>query len=187
MTTTPSQKRSRRSFVQSALVGLGAIPLVSVDTKAQSSGPQDERQSSPIIVGGGGSIGIYYKELRFKADAQKKLVKPDDYIHKLWLLDKYGALDDITPENPDCEITVYCGKSKGKDVTIKIFGQPYGLWFDPTEFKLGYPPGGAKKIHHHKKRKIRKILVHDNVAKTDRWFDPPPTKGKCTLCVLNTY
>ena len=186
MTTTPSNKRSRRSFVQSALVGLAAIPIVSVDTKAQSSQPPDERQSSPIIVGGGGSIGIYYKELRFTADVQKKLVKADDYIHKLWLLDKYGALEDITPEHADCEITVYCGKSKGKDVTIKIYGEPYGLWFNENEFKLGYPPGGAKRIHHHKRRKIRKILVHDNVNNSDRWIRPP-TKGKCTLCVLNTY
>jgi hypothetical protein len=187
MTTTPSKKRSRRSFVQSALAGLGAIPLVAVDTNAQSSTPQEERQSSPIIVGGGGSIGIYYSEFRFTADAQQKLVKADDYLHKLWLLDKYGALEDITPRNADCEITVFCGKSKGENVVIKIYGKPYGLWFDPKQFKLGYPPGGAKKIHHHKRRKIRKILVHDNVDKTDRWFDPPPTKGKCTLCVLNTY
>lgn len=187
MTTTPSKKRSRRSFMQSALIGLGAIPLVSVDTNAQSSGLQDERQSSPIIVGGGGSIGIDYKGGWYTADAQNKLVNAKDYIHKLWLMDKYGALEDITPDHADCEITVYCGKSKGKDVTIKIYGQPLGLWFDQREFKLGYPPGGAKQIHHHKKRKIRKILVHDNVDNSDRWFDPPPTKGKCTLCVLNTY
>lgn len=181
-----SKKKSRRSFVRSAIVGLGAIPLASLETKARlQTRKEDIEQTSPIIVGGGGSVGIDFDRDWYKYDdVKKRFVNERDALHKLWLVDKYGARLDITPANEDCIVTVNCGKSSGKTYYIKIYGKPLGVEFDTDHFKFVIPPEGVKKIYHHAKRKISKISVHDNVAGTDKDYDPP-TKGKCSIVVVD--
>jgi hypothetical protein len=185
MTANHYKKKSRRNFVRSAIVGLGAIPLASLDTKASLKAPQDVRQTSPILVGGGGSVGIDFDSGWFTYDSvTKRFSNKDDALHKLWLVDKYGARQDITPKNEDCVVTINCGKSSGKTYYVTIYGKPLGIEFDTTHFQFGYPPEGVKKIYHHPKRKISKITVHDNVVPSDTEYEPP-TKGKCSIIVVD--
>jgi len=185
MSANDSKKKSRRNFVRSAIVGLGTIPLASLDTKASFKAPQEDiRQTSPILVGGGGSVGIDFDEGWYPFDpVTKRFFNKDDTLHKLWLVDKYGSRQDITPHE-DCTVTINCGKSSGKTYYVTIFGKPLGIEFDTSHFQLGYPPGGVKKIHYHLKRKISKITVHDNVAQTNTEYEPP-TKGKCSIIVVD--
>jgi hypothetical protein len=185
MTTNLFKKRSRRNFVRSAIVGLGTIPLASFDTEAKLDAPQEDvRQTSPILVGGGGSVGIDFDRTWYKYDpVTKRFSNPDDTLHKLWLVDKYGAHNDITPKDLGCTVTINCGKANGKEYLIKIYGKPLGIEFDTGHFQYGKPPEGEKEIYHHPKRKIVNISVYDSVSGEVQY--KPPTKGKCSIVVVD--
>ena len=185
MTTKPSQKRSRRNFVRSAIAGLSTIPFASLDTEAKLKVPQEDvRQTSPIIIGGGGSVGIDFDRDWYKYDpVQKRFSNATDILHKLWLVDKYGARKDITPKDLECTVTINCGKANGKEYYIKIYGKPLGIEFDTGHFQYGYPPEGEKQIYHHPKRKILNITVYDSVSGEVPY--KPPTKGKCSIVVVD--
>jgi hypothetical protein len=179
--------RSRRSFVQSTVGALAAIPLASTCFKNNAKS-QEERQTSPIIVGGGGSVGIDFKASEYHGDPTVgQFTRPNDTLHKLWLIDKYGGLYNITPAgNEKCTITILCRRRRRHETTIVIEGDPLKVKFDPGEFRYDYPPEGSKKIYHNTKHKIVDISVYDKVSHQTQ-HHTPPTKGKCTLVVVDTY
>ena len=187
MTTNLYKKRSRRNFVRSAIVGLGTIPLASFDTEAKLDAPQEDvRQTSPILVGGGGSVGIDFDRKWYKYDpVTKRFSNPNDTLHKLWLIDKYGGLKNITPDgNEKCTITILC-RRRGRETRIVIQGDPLGVEFESSEFRYDYPPDGDKQIYHNTKHKIVDISVYDQVSHQTQ-HHPPLTKGRCTLVVVDT-
>lgn len=177
--------RSRRSFVQSTVGALAAIPLASTCFESDAKS-QEERQTSPIIVGGGGSVGIDFDSGSYPVAGSKgKFVRPNDTLHKLWLIDKYGGLKNITPGgNEKCTITILC-RRRGRETRIVIQGDPLGVEFELSEFRYDYPPDGDKKIYHNTKHKIVDISVYDQVSHQTQ-HHPPSTKGRCTLVVVDT-
>lgn len=168
-------KPSRRKFAKSAVTALALAPFASLPSRGKG-GVQDRPrllQSSPITVGGGGSVGIDFKD-----------PISGDFLHKLWLIDKYGALEDITPTPTEkCVVKILCKKGT-KERTITITGKPLSIDFDPVEFKRGKPPGGKKEIHHNKDYKIVKIEA-GVIGQPLTAYDAP-TEGKCTVVVVNS-
>lgn len=184
--THEMKKSSRRSFSKSAITALAIAPFVSLSSQANDEQDLPKlRQTSPITIGGGGSVGIDFNQQWFtgkRGDAEFSHYQ--DTLHKLWLIDKYGALENITPGNEDCTVTVQCEKgSKVRKVTIT--GKPLGLAFDTVEFPKKKPDDGKKEIHHNKAYKIVRIEVVDNVTGQKTAYEPP-TKGKCTIVVVNS-
>lgn len=181
-----SPRTSRRKFVRSAIVGIGTIPFASLDTRAKTQTQPEEKQTSPIIIGGGGSVGLDFDTSVFVGDLSAgKVARQHDTIHKLWLIDKYGALNNIPFGHPKCTITVLCRRRR-HETRITIEGDPLGINFDPREFRYDYPPDGVKRIFHNTKHKIIKITVYDQVTQQEYPPYEPPTKGRCTLVVVDT-
>ena len=184
---TPNpRKTSRRSFAKNALTSIALAPLMSLTTRAtEAQDNVEERQSSPITIGGGGSVGIDFSSIHYTTRVGKAgFSHTEDTLHRLWLIDKYGALKNITPEHEDCVVKVQCKKgSKWSEITIT--GRPLTIDFDTGEFPKKKPDDGAKELHHNKKYKIVKIEVLDNVTHKTIPYEPP-TKGKCTIVVVNS-
>lgn len=169
------RKKSRRSFTSSALTAVALAPFASLPSSEKGAAQKSPRplQSSPITVGGGGSVGIDFKT-----------AIPGDFLHKLWLIDKYGALEDITPGDINCKIIIHCKKGNSPS-EITITGNPLAIKFTKANFPKKRPDDGKKEIHHNLKYKIVKIEVRDKDGGLISSHDAP-TKGKCTLVVVNS-
>jgi hypothetical protein len=178
-----ARKSSRREFMKSASTALAMTPIISGSISANDQPDDPLRQSSPITVGGGGSVGIDFSQ-KFIESGANKFSRVQDSLHKLWLIDKYGGLENITPSTGKCVVKIDCKKG-GKTSTITIIGNPLSITFDVGEFKKGKPKGGNKEIYHHMKYKIAAITVDDEAANITKVYQAP-TKGKCTIVVVNS-
>ena len=158
------------------------------------------QQTSPITVGGGGSVGVNFDSEDYLPDSStpgslKNFVSVNgDLIEKLRLIDKFGSAPDRTPSTVDCRIVIHCEKVDPKgnivpnsDSPITIHGSPLSVEFNVDDYPLTVPPGGTHPLHYAKERKITQTVDVFEDAATD---DPTvrltvPTQGICTVDVLN--
>ena len=128
---------SRRNFTKTALSALAIGPFASLTGQTAASQQKKMLQSSPITIGGGGSVGIDVNLSPVTQGAYTVFTKQGDRLHKLWLIDKHGALREIAFALGS-EIDVLC-KRNGRDTTITIVTEPYGLRFETNEFLRSQP------------------------------------------------
>src|SRR5262245_19434944 len=110
-------KHSRRYFTRSVAATLSALPLVSLAISGTGckvdKNDKQNKQTSPIVVGGGGSVSIHFDESYYvRVSGTNKFVNnKGDYIHKLIILNKYSSptpATDPTPRDRDCRIVIHC-------------------------------------------------------------------------------
>ena len=142
------------------------------------------RQGSPIIIGGGGSVGIdfsaaYYQQI----PNTDKFQNLSDSADQIWVIDKYGSLVNATPFKDSGWVDIHCFDSGGTKSGIRIYCKPLAIEFDTVEFPMKTP--NKKKIRYCDKRSIGKnILVWDEAGATaPRIIDAGD--GKCTIVVVN--
>lgn len=187
-------KTSRRKFGKQLAEAIAVLPVTGLIASAQtkkarkSPGQVKILQSSPITVGGGGSVGVDFSETYYKKVPQtdKYVNTSNDTIHKLWIIDKHGTMTDCPLPRPNCTIKIHA-KHQSVDSPIEIYGAPMGLKFAGSEYPLDLPePGSTKKIHLNKNRKITdRIEITDNATGAVTYCDVP-TNGQCTIIAVNT-
>jgi hypothetical protein len=156
-------------------------------------------QTSPITVGGGGSVGVNF----IANDYLPKSEDPNgftrfvsvkgDTIEKLRLIDKFGSAPDRTPATVDCRIVIHCERVDAQgnivpksDSPITIFGNPLSVEFNVDDYPFGLPTGGTHKLYYAKDRKITQTVDVFEDAATDPTVKlTVPTQGICTVDVLN--
>ena len=180
-----SKSTSRRGFTRTALSALAIVPLVSLTNCTRPADNRKDRQSSPITIGGGGSVGIDVGGLGPVEHPPWTVVsKEGDTLHKLWLIDKHGGLKEI-PVAPTDVVEVHC-KNGSKDTIVTIYSDPLGLRFETTEFRKETPtPDSIKEVYYSGGHKIEKIQVRPASGPLPPHIDPPSGKH-CTLVVVNS-
>jgi hypothetical protein len=189
------KKTSRRTFGKELTGAIAALPLMHMVVGAQKRKPKRSggqvriRQSSPITVGGGGSVGLDFDETYYKniPNTNKFVSTNGDKIHKLWIIDKHGTMVDCPLPQANCTITIHSKEPGGPDSALTINGSPLGVEFVKSEYPLEYPEQGSdKKIHLNKKRKITdRIEIRDNGSGVTTYCKVP-TGGSCTIIAVNT-
>lgn len=171
---------SRRNFTKTALSALAMSPFASLASQTAASS-QEERQSSPITIGGGGSVGIDFDDQYYREGAPGQFVASRDTIHRLWLIDKHGGLQNITPGSENCQVTIQC-KRRGKTTNVIVQGTPLGISFERDEFadrRARKRRPAFLNVNH----KIQKLEI--TVGGVTKPIELPSDK-KCTIVVVNT-
>ncbi|MDQ1639078.1 MAG: hypothetical protein QOF62_2417 [Pyrinomonadaceae bacterium] len=183
--------------------GLAQAPLATsielIPGRLTKRGGVGIEQTSPITVGGGGSVGVafdlghYIPQAGSPGQPTKFVNQMAERIEKLRIIDKYGAAPDRTPSTTDCRIVVHCQDfdSMGQvipnsDSPLTIYGNPLSIELKVQDFSYGKPPGGNNNIYYSLSRKITgDIDVYEGPGATPTIKYPAPTGGICTVDVLN--
>lgn len=184
-------------------VGSGLIqaPLSSgLSALATASSIADKvkfKQTSPITVGGGGSVGVcfnlnHYVPQAIQGSTRTKFVSTDR-IEKLRLIDKFGGQVDKTPATVNCRIVVHTELLNAQgtpipnsDSPIVIYGSPLAVELNTVDWEYGIPTGSENAMYFKLLRKITGTVdVFDGAATQPGAQHPVPTGGVCTVDVLN--
>ena len=153
-------------------------------------------QTSPITVGGGGSVGICASISHYIPQAtggpRTKFVSTDR-IEKLRIIDKFGGSVDRTPSTVNCQIVVHTtdfddqgNPIPNSDSPIVVYGNPLTLEFNTADYPFGVPDGSQTALFFKLRRKITGTVdVFENGAVQPTAQHPLPTGGVCTIDVLN--
>jgi len=153
-------------------------------------------QTSPITIGGGGSVGICFDLNHFKAQstggARTRFVS-SDRIEKLRIIDKFGGAIDRTPSTVNCQIVVHTSDFDAQgnpipnsDSPIIVTGNPLVVELNTADYPFGVPDGSLSAMFFMLRRKITGTVdVFENGATQPTAQHPLPTGGVCTVDVLN--
>ena len=153
-------------------------------------------QTSPITIGGGGSVGICFDLNHFKAQstggARTRFVS-SDRIEKLRIIDKFGGAIDRTPSTVNCQIVVHTSDFDDQgnpipnsDSPIVVTGNPLIVELNTADYPFGVPDGSLSAMFFMLRRKITGTVdVFENGATQPTHQHPLPTGGICTVDVLN--
>jgi subtilisin family serine protease len=181
--------------------GLIQAPLtsgLSALVNAASQGGVKFKQTSPITVGGGGSVGICFNLNHYKPQAvgggspRTKFVSTDR-IEKLRLIDKFGGQVDKTPATVNCRIEVHTvlldeqgNAIPNSDSPIVIYGSPLVVELNTADYEFGVPDGSDNSMYFKMRRKITGTVdVFEGAATLPAARHAVPTGGVCTVDVLN--
>ena len=186
-------------------VGSGLIqaPLApetaTASIKTSTPGEVGARQTSPITVGGGGSMGISFDTNRYKpvppapGQPTKFVNQVGDQIEKLRIIDKFGGAPDLTPKTVDCRVVVHSedfdaqGNSiPNSDSPIVIHGNPLAVELKVEDFTFGVPTGSKNVMFFNTRRKLTGTVdVFEGAATQPTAQHELPLGGVCTVDVLN--
>jgi len=153
-------------------------------------------QTSPITIGGGGSVGICFNLNHYipqaTGGARTRFVSTDR-IEKLRIIDKFGGSSDNTPSTEDCRIVVHCedfddqgNPIPNSDSPIVIFGNPLTVELNTADFQFGIPNGSQTQMYFQLRRKITGTVdVFEGAATQPTAQHAVPAGGVCTVDVLN--
>lgn len=153
-------------------------------------------QTSPITVGGGGSVGICFDINHFVPQATggpRTRFVSSDRIEKLRIIDKFGGSIDRTPTTVNCQIVVHTADFDesgnpipNSDSPIVVFGNPLVVELNTADYPFGVPDGSLSALFFKLRRKITGTVdVFENGATQPTAQHPLPTGGVCTIDVLN--
>ena len=195
------KKTSRRNFGQQLAGAIAALPVTSLVGSAQKRKPRGlgqirPKQSSPITVGGGGSVGIDFSTDYYKRVGGTNMYRgpQGDKLHKLWVTDKFGAKMDRTPGSVRSRIVIHCVAVDpagmpipNTDKPITVYGSPLAIEVDLSDYEFLTPEGGSKDIYYNAQRKLTgNIEVYVGNA-PQPLPHAVPTGGNCIIDFLNTY
>jgi hypothetical protein len=154
-------------------------------------------QTSPVTIGGGGSVGVCFKLADYIAQpsqpgAPTRFVSPFR-IEKLRLIDKFGGSQDRTPSTVDCRIMVHCedfdpqgNPIPNSDSPIIIHGNPLTVELNTADYEFDLPPGGDHLMYFKLSRRITGTVdVFEGAATEPTDQHPVPTEGRCIVDILN--
>ena len=153
-------------------------------------------QTSPVTIGGGGSVGICFDLNHYKPQATggaRTRFVSQDRIEKLRIIDKFGGSSDRTPSTVNCRIVVHCedfddlgNPLPNSDSPIVIFGNPLVVELNTADFQFGVPDGSINSMYFKLRRKLTGTVdVFENGAAQPTARHPVPAGGVCTIDVLN--
>lgn len=188
------KKSSRRDFAKLIAAAGATLPLMSLNVEGQTRKqkkkfPWQNKQTSPITVGGGGSVTISFNHKHYKG-ANGKYSHSTDEVLATQIFDRFDSLKwELTPLTKDvnCKITVHTTKKDGsnpKDIIIRSKpGGPFSIEFDETLFPL---KAGEKQLHYQEDRKIVDFIELLNNDDQLQATLTPPSAGVCKIHLLNT-
>ncbi|MFN2491706.1 MAG: hypothetical protein ABR501_02340 [Pyrinomonadaceae bacterium] len=198
--TENSEITSRRTFGKFIVAAFAALPIGALVERASAQSSKRKSQvrilqSSPITIGGGGSVGIHFNSNYYKRIPHTNLFKNTvgDMLHKLWVTDRFGANRDRTPASSRCRIVMHCERFDASgnpipdtDSPITLYGRPLAIEFNPDDYPYGIPTGGQDPIYYHADRKITRDIEVWLGSVAQPSF-PPPTGGTFSIKVVNSY
>lgn len=167
-------KTSRRSFAKYVAAVLAGIPFASALGLAQGKRkPQTrrswvtdddlrKRQTSPITIGGGGSVGIGFDDTHYERINPGEFSHLTDELITTFVTHQSGAtLRNFVREikGKTCKVRLTCLDSRGGDSPIVIESRRRGpLLLRFSEYD--YPYDAAKEVHYNRvERKVTKVVV----------------------------
>lgn len=181
--------------------GLIQAPLTSgLSARARATSAAGDKmkfkQTSPITVGGGGSVGVcfdlnHYKPQAVAGTTRTKFVS-SDRIEKLRLIDKFGGQVDKTPSTVDCRIVVHSvlldeqgNTIPNSDSPVVIYGSPLVVELNTPDWVYGIPQDSDNAMYYQLRRKLTGNVDVFLGNATQPTQHPVPTGGICTVDVLN--
>lgn len=148
--------------------GLVQAPISERNSGGQEPGIVRIEEGSPIIIGGGGSVGMDFDNTHYVRDGGGGVfASTDDRLTTVQVIHQNGKLlRNFFPEirNNRCVVRVVCEKAGGADpVTIRVSGGPNGPMtasFSETEF----PFDASKELHYSALRKVKSVAVENIVT-----------------------
>lgn len=167
-------------------------------SKANVEGTEDDifpKQGSPIIIGGGGSVNIHFRETLGHYEPVPanpgSYVKAGDEIDTMYVVDSdnvliYNLLRYVQGKN--CEVKIHTKIGSAADSLIVINSRPasaLGVRFEAAEFGP-HPTDPVRRPHYNRDRKLTDAIeVTDNGTGQTQMF-PLPEGGICTITVVNS-
>lgn len=194
MKTVPPKTKasSRRSFAKSAITALAAAPIASLMARANNHQDQPRaKQSSPITIGGGGSVKLKFDENYYSPGTVGNFFKSGDELTTVLIInEEHDVLHNLYPvvEGKNCTVTVHC-KYRGTNSKIEIDSRP-AVGAQPNQIQIrfiagDFPYDNVKKLRYNGQRKITDPLeVRNNDTNTSTSY-PVPRNGKVGIVAIN--
>jgi subtilisin family serine protease len=159
----PAMESPGKRVVQNRPLGDGGIVTI--------------EQTSPITVGGGGSVGLDFDKSHYKQNGSGSFVSPQDRLTTCDVVHQNGKLlRNFYPEinGNQCVVIISCRDSAtGILSEIRIAGGPSGqlaVGFPPADF----PPGVANQPEHYSAtRKVLSVNVQNVLTGATALYDVP--------------
>jgi hypothetical protein len=144
------------------------------------------RQSSPITIGGGGSVKLRFNEDWYRPGVAGGFLNASDELSTVLILDEdnellHNLFREVERQN--CTVIVHC-KYRGQDSTIEIDsapGGPLAVRFDLDQ----YPYDRIRKARYNGNRKIKDpVEVVNKTTNTTTSF-AVPSNGKCAILLID--
>lgn len=125
-------------------------------------------QGSPIVIGGGGSVGIFFNSGHYKPTGRpNEFAHPTDEVHAGYLFNRFSVPQDLTPNmaGKNVTLTIACLDATGLDSQIIIDSRPGG----PLRIRFrdwDYPFDASKQLHYSPDRTLTSIQLKDNTGTT---------------------
>lgn len=121
------------------------------------------QETSPIIVGGGGSVGLDFNETHYRRNATNLFISPSDKLVSCHVIHQNGKLlRNFFPEidGHQSAVIITCEKSTGGTVVIRVTGGPSGplaISFDETAL----PFDAGRQLRYGADLKVLSVRVED--------------------------
>jgi len=121
------------------------------------------QETSPIIVGGGGSVGLDFNDTHYRRNATNLFISPSDKLVSCHVIHQNGKLlRNFFPEidGHQSAVMITCEKSTGGTVVIRVTGGPSGplaISFDETAL----PFDATRQLRYGADLKVLTVRVED--------------------------
>ena len=192
---------SRRNFSKRLIMGLSIIPLTILGSPVSGLSQRRGRrrksqqvrilQSSPITIGGGGSVKVVFDMSYYARVAAGTFLKMGDELTTVLILNEdHDLLHNIyqVVEGKDCTVTIQC-KYQAERGTIVIRSRP-PVGQVPSRIEVAFdeaifPYDAGRRRHYNGGLKITDPVVARNNVTGDVTTYPVPSNGKCGIVALN--
>lgn len=153
-------------------------------------------EGSPIIIGGGGSVNINFREGAGHyvpvVESPGVYTKAGDEIDTILIVDATGVLNDNLLQyvnRKNCEVRIHTKIGGASESLIKITSQPNGplqLSFVAAEF-VPHSTDPNRRPHYNRERKLTDVVevIDKGTSPNETRTFPIPTDGVCTITVYN--
>lgn len=141
-------------------------------------------QSSPITIGGGGSVKLKFDQGRYPLNANGEHSSEHDELITVLVADEDFELQNFygVVEGKDCTVKIVC-RFRGQEGIIKLHSRPGGpLVIDFDELDFPYDTGLGH--WYSGNLKIEEMSIVDNTTHGST-FANIPQNGKCGIFAIN--
>ncbi|MDQ1639077.1 MAG: hypothetical protein QOF62_2416 [Pyrinomonadaceae bacterium] len=188
------KKSSRRDFARLIAAAGASLPLMALNAEGQTrkrkkKSSWGKAQTSPITVGGGGSVAISFNHKHYTG-GNGRYSNAGDEVMIGQIFDKNAVLKwEISPfvKGINCKVTIHTTRKNGAAASdIIIRSNPrvsFGIKFDETIFPLS---ANDEQLHYQEDRKIVGAIEILNIGTNLTATLTPPSAGVCTVRFHNT-
>ncbi len=141
-------------------------------------------QSSPITIGGGGSVKLKFDQGRYQPNANGDYVNAQDELITVLVVDETFELQNFygDVEGKDCTVKIVC-RYRGQEGIIQLHSRPRGplvIQFDQSRF----PYDNRRRHWYSGNLKIEEMTIVDHATNTSSAASIP-RNGKCGIFAIN--